>query len=157
MQNLLLCWKFTGFILTAAREHVQSRENRRCFVGDEIRQWEVVETPRPSQELPLAVFREPRCFCTWTSSLFSLTQQSDDRRCSGNDTAAANVTAPSQQDHFQVYHTPVLGETHTLCRSPPVDFAWELDERSLTCFSLASKSNFQTTLLSLQSVCQTCL
>ncbi|XP_075876047.1 sialate:O-sulfotransferase 1 isoform X1 [Nelusetta ayraudi] len=60
------------------------------------------------KELPLAVFREPHCFCTWTSSLFSLNLQSDNHKCSGNDTGAANVTFPSQHDHFQVYHTPVL-------------------------------------------------
>uniref|UniRef100_A0A3B5BDV2 Sulfotransferase n=1 Tax=Stegastes partitus TaxID=144197 RepID=A0A3B5BDV2_9TELE len=62
------------------------------------------------KELPLAVFRKPHCFCTWTSSLFSLTQQSDDQQCAEN--AALNHTATpapaASADHYQVYHTPVL-------------------------------------------------
>lgn len=60
-----------------------------------------------SQELPLAVFKKPRCFCTWTSSLFSLKQQSDSQQCAGNYTS---TSASAEHDHFQVYHTPVLGE-----------------------------------------------
>ncbi|XP_029029847.1 WSC domain-containing protein 1 [Betta splendens] len=69
------------------------------------------------KELPLAVFKRPRCFCTWTSSLFSLSQQSDEQHCvgaadansTGNGTGTG-TTAPTDlyHDHFQVYHTPVL-------------------------------------------------
>lgn len=66
------------------------------------------------QELPLAVFKKPHCFCTWTSSLFSLNQQSDNQQCGGNPglnyTSASTPTAPTDHDHYQVYHTPVLGE-----------------------------------------------
>lgn len=64
------------------------------------------------KELPLAVFKTLHCFCTWMSSLFSLKQQSDLQRCV--ETAALNRTtnstpaAPTEQDHYQVYHTPVL-------------------------------------------------
>ncbi|XP_068600845.1 sialate:O-sulfotransferase 1 [Brachionichthys hirsutus] len=57
------------------------------------------------KELPLAVFKEPRCFCTWLSSLFSLNRQSDSQRCAGNRTTSVESTG---SDHFQVYHTPVL-------------------------------------------------
>lgn len=63
------------------------------------------------QELPLAVFRRPHCFCTWTSPLFGLTQQSDRQQCVENSTGSSAPTAPVQRDLFQVYHTPVLGET----------------------------------------------
>ncbi|XP_074529223.1 sialate:O-sulfotransferase 1 [Halichoeres trimaculatus] len=64
------------------------------------------------KELPLAVFKKPCCFCTWTSSLFSLNLQSDNQECAGN--AAVNSTstsapsARSEDEHYQVYHTPVL-------------------------------------------------
>ncbi|XP_077361797.1 sialate:O-sulfotransferase 1-like isoform X1 [Festucalex cinctus] len=64
------------------------------------------------KELPLAVFKKPHCFCTWTSSLFSLDQQSARNRCMEN-TGLNNIrystpTTPSEQDYYQVYHTPVL-------------------------------------------------
>lgn len=62
------------------------------------------------QELPLAVFKKPRCFCTWTSSLFNLNQQSDNQHCAGNYTGTSAPTASTEHEHFQVYHTPVLGE-----------------------------------------------
>ncbi|KAK1882726.1 WSC domain containing protein 1 [Dissostichus eleginoides] len=59
------------------------------------------------KELPLAVFKKPHCFCTWTSSLFSLNQQ-----CVGdtglNNTSNSTHTAAPELDHYQVYHTPVL-------------------------------------------------
>ncbi|XP_068188062.1 sialate:O-sulfotransferase 1 [Antennarius striatus] len=60
------------------------------------------------KELPLAVFKEPRCFCTWISSLFSLNRQSDNQWCAGNRTGAATSVKSTGSDHFQVYHTPVL-------------------------------------------------
>lgn len=60
------------------------------------------------KELPLAVFKKPHCFCTWTSSLFSLNQQSDNQQCVGNHTIASALTASTEPDHYQVYHTPVL-------------------------------------------------
>ncbi|XP_044079157.1 WSC domain-containing protein 1 [Siniperca chuatsi] len=64
------------------------------------------------KELPLAVFKKPDCFCTWTSSLFSLNQQSENQQCVGNTglnhTSTSTPTAPTQHDHYQVYHTPVL-------------------------------------------------
>ena len=77
------------------------------------------------QELPLAVFRKPHCFCTWTSSLFSLNQQSDNQQCAGNYTAISAPPASAEHEHFQVYHTPVLGETcyidTALCQSSACD------------------------------------
>ncbi|XP_071390757.1 LOW QUALITY PROTEIN: sialate:O-sulfotransferase 1 [Centroberyx affinis] len=64
------------------------------------------------KELPLAVLRKPHCFCTWTSSLFSLSQQSQDQPCVGNTglnhTSTSMPTAPTDHDYYQVYHTPVL-------------------------------------------------
>ncbi|TKS83695.1 WSC domain-containing protein 1 [Collichthys lucidus] len=63
------------------------------------------------KELPLAVFKKPRCFCTWTSSLFNLNQQSDNQHCTGNYTGTSAPTASTEHEHFQVYHTPVLGNT----------------------------------------------
>uniref|UniRef100_A0A8C9YIF4 WSC domain containing 1 n=1 Tax=Sander lucioperca TaxID=283035 RepID=A0A8C9YIF4_SANLU len=61
------------------------------------------------QELLLAVLKKPHCFCAWTSSLFSLSQQSDSQQCVGlNNTSNATPTAPTEYDHYQVYHTPVL-------------------------------------------------
>ncbi|XP_031166873.1 WSC domain-containing protein 1 isoform X2 [Sander lucioperca] len=62
------------------------------------------------KELLLAVLKKPHCFCAWTSSLFSLSQQSDSQQCVGlNNTSNATPTAPTEYDHYQVYHTPVLG------------------------------------------------
>ncbi|XP_041865024.1 WSC domain-containing protein 1 [Melanotaenia boesemani] len=63
------------------------------------------------KELPLAVFKRPNCFCTWTSSLFSINQQSDNQQCA--ESAAVNhttsaPTVPTHDDHYQVYLTPVL-------------------------------------------------
>ncbi|XP_054610670.1 WSC domain-containing protein 1 isoform X2 [Dunckerocampus dactyliophorus] len=62
-------------------------------------------------ELPLAVFKKPHCFCTWTSSLFSLHQQSR-QQCVGNtgpnSTRNSIPTGTPEQDYYQVYHTPVL-------------------------------------------------
>ncbi|XP_026185158.1 WSC domain-containing protein 1 [Mastacembelus armatus] len=64
------------------------------------------------KELPLAVFKKPHCFCTWTTSLFSLNQQSEKQECVGNsalnNTGISTPVAPPEQDHYQVYHTPVL-------------------------------------------------
>uniref|UniRef100_A0A673A6W8 WSC domain containing 1b n=1 Tax=Sphaeramia orbicularis TaxID=375764 RepID=A0A673A6W8_9TELE len=54
-------------------------------------------------ELPLAVFSRPQCFCTWTSSLFSLNQQTDNQHSSS--TAPA---AKARPDYYLVYQTPVL-------------------------------------------------
>lgn len=67
------------------------------------------------QELPLAVFKTMHCFCTWMSSVFSLKQQSDLQRCVettalNRTTNSSTPTAPTELDHYQVYHTPVLGE-----------------------------------------------
>ncbi|XP_018548108.1 WSC domain-containing protein 1 [Lates calcarifer] len=64
------------------------------------------------KELPLAVFKKPNCFCTWTSSLFSLNQQSDNQQCVGNTaanhTSNSTLAAPTEHDGYQVYNTPVL-------------------------------------------------
>ncbi|XP_067350805.1 sialate:O-sulfotransferase 1 isoform X2 [Channa argus] len=64
------------------------------------------------KELLLAVFRKPHCFCTWTSSILSLKQQSDNQQCVGNlalnDTSTSTPSAATEHDHYQVYHTPVL-------------------------------------------------
>ncbi|XP_040038338.1 sialate:O-sulfotransferase 1 [Gasterosteus aculeatus] len=64
------------------------------------------------KELPLAVFKKPHCFCTWTPSLFSLNQQSDNQQCveqTGlNHTGNSTAVAPTELAHYQVYHTPVL-------------------------------------------------
>ncbi|XP_037125775.1 WSC domain-containing protein 1 [Syngnathus acus] len=64
------------------------------------------------KELPLAVFKHPHCFCTWTSSLFNLDQQFAKNRCMENTSLSAisNSTATTliMQDYYQVYHTPVL-------------------------------------------------
>ncbi|KAL7389878.1 hypothetical protein ABVT39_011425 [Epinephelus coioides] len=64
------------------------------------------------KELPLAVFKEPHCFCTWMSSLFGLNQQSDNQQCLGNTglnhTSDSTPTASIAHDHYHVYHTPVL-------------------------------------------------
>ncbi|XP_033496990.1 sialate:O-sulfotransferase 1 isoform X2 [Epinephelus lanceolatus] len=64
------------------------------------------------KELPLAVFKEPHCFCTWMSSLFGLNQQSDNQQCLGNTglnhTSDSTPTASIEHDHYHVYHTPVL-------------------------------------------------
>ncbi|KAA8586372.1 hypothetical protein FQN60_000208, partial [Etheostoma spectabile] len=61
------------------------------------------------KELLLAVFQKPHCLCAWTSSLFSLSQQADNQQCVGlNHTSNATPTAPTEHDHYQVYHTPVL-------------------------------------------------
>ncbi|XP_056140792.1 sialate:O-sulfotransferase 1 isoform X2 [Lampris incognitus] len=64
------------------------------------------------KELPLAVLRKPHCFCTWTSSLFSLSQQPRDLPCVGNRdrnlTGTAVSTEPTDDGYYQVYHTPVL-------------------------------------------------
>lgn len=71
------------------------------------------------QELPLAVFKKPHCFCTWTPSLFSLNQQSDNQQCveqTGlNHTGNSTAVAPTELAHYQVYHTPVLGEITIIC------------------------------------------
>uniref|UniRef100_A0A3Q3IKH9 Sulfotransferase n=1 Tax=Monopterus albus TaxID=43700 RepID=A0A3Q3IKH9_MONAL len=62
--------------------------------------------------LLLAVFRKPHCFCTRTTSLFSLSQQSEKQQCVGstslNHTSTSTPIAPTEHDHYQVYHTPVL-------------------------------------------------
>ncbi|KAM4545171.1 sialate:O-sulfotransferase 1 isoform 1-T2 [Odontesthes bonariensis] len=65
------------------------------------------------KELPLAVFKRPHCLCMWTSSLFSISQQSDNKQCV--ESAAPNYTTttsaptvPTEDDYYQVYHTPVL-------------------------------------------------
>ncbi|KAM4547075.1 sialate:O-sulfotransferase 1 isoform 1-T1 [Fundulus diaphanus] len=64
------------------------------------------------KELPLAVLKRPHCFCTWTSSLFNINQQLDKQQCaesdSQNHTESSESTAPAENDHYQVYHTPVL-------------------------------------------------
>lgn len=64
------------------------------------------------KELPMAVFSRPHCFCTWASSLFSVSGASDGQQCvdkSGpNQTSAALSSAHSDPDHYQVYQTPVL-------------------------------------------------
>ncbi|KAM9788434.1 sialate:O-sulfotransferase 1-like [Neosynchiropus ocellatus] len=64
------------------------------------------------KELPLAVIRKPHCFCTWTSSVFSLDLQSEKHQCVGGADvrAARNSTPAAPADHrfYQVYHTPVL-------------------------------------------------
>ncbi|XP_061558764.1 sialate:O-sulfotransferase 1-like isoform X1 [Phycodurus eques] len=64
------------------------------------------------KELPLAVFKKPHCFCTWTSSLFSLDQQSARHQCAEttglNSISNSTHTTPTEQDYYQVYHTPVL-------------------------------------------------
>ncbi|KAM3868647.1 sialate:O-sulfotransferase 1 [Diretmus argenteus] len=62
------------------------------------------------KELPLAVLRKPYCFCTWTSSLFSLSPLSQDQTCGGNTglNHTSNSTAPMDHGYYQVYHTPVL-------------------------------------------------
>ncbi|XP_034406519.1 WSC domain-containing protein 1 [Cyclopterus lumpus] len=59
------------------------------------------------KELPLAVFKKPHCFCTWTSSLFSLDQQSDQQQCV-EDTGRNHTGSSPEHAHYQVYHTPVL-------------------------------------------------
>ncbi|XP_028323131.1 WSC domain-containing protein 1 [Gouania willdenowi] len=60
------------------------------------------------KELPLAVFKKPHCFCTWTSSLFSF-NQSDTQQCGKDVTGNHTITSKStEQSHYQVYHTPVL-------------------------------------------------
>lgn len=99
-------------------------------------------SPCHLQELPLAVFRDPHCFCTWTSSLFSLNQQTDNQRCSGNDTGSRNLTGSSQQDHFQVYHTPVLGKTSS-------GTLGDCGLSSLTCLQLASREQLVGVLTSM--------
>nr|XP_019941066.1 PREDICTED: WSC domain-containing protein 1-like [Paralichthys olivaceus] len=53
------------------------------------------------KELPLAVFKKPHCFCTWTSPLFSL-------NAAVNHTSNSTPSASTEHDHYQVYHTPVL-------------------------------------------------
>ncbi|KAM8834816.1 sialate:O-sulfotransferase 1 [Synchiropus picturatus] len=64
------------------------------------------------KELPLAVIRKPHCFCTWTSSVFSLDLQSQKHQCVGSTDVhmARNSTpaAPADHNFYQVYHTPVL-------------------------------------------------
>ncbi|KAK2828876.1 hypothetical protein Q5P01_019910 [Channa striata] len=64
------------------------------------------------KELLLAVFSKPHCFCTWTSSILSLKQPSDNQQCAGtvalNDTGTSAALAATEHDHYQVYHTPVL-------------------------------------------------
>ncbi|KAM8898136.1 sialate:O-sulfotransferase 1 [Spinachia spinachia] len=64
------------------------------------------------KELPLAVFRKPHCFCTWTPSLFSRNQQSGNQQCVENIglnyTGNSTAMAPTEHGHYQVYHTPVL-------------------------------------------------
>ncbi|XP_076017462.1 sialate:O-sulfotransferase 1-like [Genypterus blacodes] len=64
------------------------------------------------KELPLALLQQTHCFCAWTSSIFSLNQQSDKQQCVGNagpnQTAASTHTPPTEHHHYQVYHTPVL-------------------------------------------------
>ncbi|XP_053703301.1 WSC domain-containing protein 1 [Synchiropus splendidus] len=64
------------------------------------------------KELPLAVIRKPHCFCTWTSSVFSLDLQSEKHQCVGSTDVhmAKNSTPAATADHdfYQVYHTPVL-------------------------------------------------
>ncbi|XP_007556490.1 WSC domain-containing protein 1 [Poecilia formosa] len=64
------------------------------------------------KELPLAVLKRPHCFCTWTSSLFDINQQSDEQWCADggapNRTATPASTAPPESGHYLVYHTPVL-------------------------------------------------
>ncbi|XP_029957042.1 WSC domain-containing protein 1 [Salarias fasciatus] len=75
------------------------------------------------KELPLAVLRKPHCFCAWTSSLFNLDQQSDEQQCvggaggnrtgaggnrTGTDTGSSSPAAPTDPDHYRVYHTPLL-------------------------------------------------
>ncbi|XP_061819147.1 sialate:O-sulfotransferase 1-like [Nerophis lumbriciformis] len=63
------------------------------------------------KELPLAVFKKPHCFCTWTSSLFGLNQQSG-QQCAENaglnHTKNSTATVTTEKDYYQVYHTPVL-------------------------------------------------
>ncbi|XP_077597334.1 sialate:O-sulfotransferase 1-like [Stigmatopora nigra] len=58
------------------------------------------------KELPLAVFKKPHCFCTWTSSLFSLDQKSVRDQCAEN-TNTTPATA-AEENYYRVYHTPVL-------------------------------------------------
>lgn len=76
--------------------------------------WQVICNCGCFQELPLAVLKRPHCFCTWTSSLFNINQQADKQRCADssvpNRTATSGSTAPPESGHYQVYHTPVLGE-----------------------------------------------
>ncbi|KAK7904254.1 hypothetical protein WMY93_016861 [Mugilogobius chulae] len=64
------------------------------------------------KEFPLAVLNGPHCFCTWTSSLFSVTELSDSPQCvqttGPNQTSAALYTTRTERDHYHVYQTPVL-------------------------------------------------
>ncbi|XP_030010722.1 WSC domain-containing protein 1-like [Sphaeramia orbicularis] len=65
------------------------------------------------KELPLAVFSRPQCFCTWTSSLFSLNQQTDNQQCEEKTSLnhSSSSTAPAAKarpDYYLVYQTPVL-------------------------------------------------
>ncbi|KAJ0004222.1 hypothetical protein NQD34_010436 [Periophthalmus magnuspinnatus] len=63
------------------------------------------------KELPLAVLSRPHCFCTWTSSLFSVNEASDRQQCEqssvSNQTTAA-LSTHTERDHYHVYQTPVL-------------------------------------------------
>lgn len=60
------------------------------------------------------MFKKPHCFCTWTSSLFSVNQQSDNQQCESNiglnHTSTSSPAPPPGHEYYQVYHTPVLGE-----------------------------------------------
>ncbi|CAL1573983.1 unnamed protein product [Knipowitschia caucasica] len=60
------------------------------------------------KELPLAVLSRPHCFCTWTSSLFSVNDPFSGQQCVPNQTAAVPFTTHTEQDHYHVYQTPVL-------------------------------------------------
>ncbi|KAM9728541.1 sialate:O-sulfotransferase 1-like [Menidia menidia] len=64
------------------------------------------------KELPLAAFKRPHCLCMWTSSVFSVSQQSENKQCeesaAQNGTAAPTPPAPTEADFYQVYQTPVL-------------------------------------------------
>lgn len=63
----------------------------------------------------MAVVKKPHCFCTWTSSVFNINRHSDKQQCAGggaqNRTEGSASTAEAEPDHYQVYHTPVLGES----------------------------------------------
>ncbi|KAM9847095.1 sialate:O-sulfotransferase 1 [Aulostomus maculatus] len=64
------------------------------------------------KELPLAVLKKPYCFCAWMSSLFSLSQLSNNQQCEEdiglNHNGNSTPTDPSENNHYQVYHTPLL-------------------------------------------------
>ncbi|XP_020320135.1 WSC domain-containing protein 1 [Oncorhynchus kisutch] len=63
------------------------------------------------KELPLAVLRNPHCYCAWASSLFRLNQRlPPDQPCLETNGTAHTVASTSRAGpyYYQVYQTPVL-------------------------------------------------